>query len=110
MKSLIMAEKKRRREKLKMSKIIETEDGLKLRKLTELRQSAGKAYQDAMLNRVDYFAEKNSKESIFNNFMENTVVKSLGTILDLKVKVDEMLGENKEKVQDVLEKIILFGI
>lgn len=93
-----------------MSRIIETEDGLKLRKLTELRQSAGKEYQDAMLNRVDYFADKYSKNSIFNNFIENTVVKSLGTILDMKVKVDEMLGDNKQKVQDVIEKILLFGL
>lgn len=91
-------------------KIIETKDGLKLRQLTELRQSAGKEYQEAMLNRVDYFAEKYAKDSIFNNFLENTVVKGLGTILDLKVKVDEMLGDNKDKVQNIIEKVLLFGL
>ena len=93
-----------------MSKIIETKDGLKLRTLTELRQTAGKEYRDAMLNRVDYFADKYAKDSIFNNFLENTVVKGLSTILDAKVKIDEMLGENKGKVQDIIEKLLLFGL
>ena len=91
-------------------KLIETKDGLKLRQLTELRQSAGKEYQDAMLNRVDYFAEKYAKDSIFNNFLENTLVKGLGGILEAKVKIDEMLGENKDKVQDIIEKVLLFGL
>jgi hypothetical protein len=93
-----------------MSEKIIEKDGLKLRQLTELRQSAGKEYQDAMLGRVDHFTGKYAKDSIFNNFIENTVVKGLSTILDLKVKVDEMLGENKDKVHDFLEKIILFGL
>jgi len=93
-----------------VSKIIETKDGLKLRTLTELRQTAGKEYRDAMLNRVDYFADKYAKDSIFNNFLENTVVKGLSTILDAKVKIDEMLGENKGKVQDIIEKLLLFGL
>ena len=93
-----------------MSEKIIEKDGLKLRTLTELKPTAAKEYQDAMLNRVEYFAEKNAKESIFNNFMENTVVKGLSTILDLKVKLDEALGENKDKVQKVIEKILLFGL
>lgn len=92
-----------------MSETIINKDGLKLRKLTELRQTAGSEYQKAMLGRVDEFAEK-SKNSIYNNFIENTVVKGLSTILDLKVKIDEMLGENKGKVHGMLEKLLLFGI
>ena len=92
-----------------MSKNIENKDGLKLRQLTELRQSAGKEYQDLMLHRVDEFAEQ-SKDSIFNNVFENTVVKGLSTILNLKVKIDEMLGDNKEKVQNSIEKILLLGL
>ncbi|MHA1292616.1 MAG: hypothetical protein ACTSQJ_08125 [Promethearchaeota archaeon] len=91
-------------------KIIETEDGQKFRQLTELRQSAGKEYQDIMLKRVEYFSKKYSKDSIFNNFIENTIVRGLSTILDLKVKIDEALGDNKEKVQNFIEKILLFGI
>lgn len=91
-------------------KIIETEDGLKLRKLTELRQSAGKQYQDVMLNRVQEFAEKNAEKSIFNNFLENTLVKGMSTILEAKTKMDEALGENKDKVQDIIEKVLLLGL
>ena len=63
-----------------------------------------------MLGRVDYFSNKFEKDSIFNSFIENVVVRGLSSILDLKIKVDEMLGENKGKVQDFLEKIILFGL
>ncbi len=79
-------------------------------KLTKLSQTAAQEYQNAMIDRVDYFSKEYSKDSIFNNFLENTVVKGLGSFLDMKVKVDEMLGENKEKVQNFLENIILFGI
>jgi len=86
------------------------EDGFKRRKLIELRQSAGKEYQEAMLNRVDHFAKEYSKDSIFTNTFENTFVKGLSAILDLKVKIDEALGENKDKVQDAIEKILLLGL
>ncbi len=71
--------------------------------------TAADEYQKAMMNRVDEFAEK-SKDSIFNSFTENVVIKGLSTILDLKVKVDDMLGENKDKLYDVLEKVLLFGL
>ncbi len=73
------------------------------------RPTAANEYQKAMMHRVDEFAEK-SKSSIFNSFTENVVIKGLSTILDLKVKVDDMLGENKNKVYDVLEKVLLFGL
>ncbi len=87
---------------------IDTETGLKLRKLTELKPSAAKEYQDAILKRVDYFAQK--KDSSFNNFMENTVVSVLKGLLNFKVQADKMLGDNKEKVHDIVEKVLLFGL
>ena len=86
------------------------DDGFKRRKLVELRQTAGKEYQDAMLNRVNYFTKEYSKDSIFSNMFENTFVKGMSALLDLKVKLDEALGENKEKVQDAIEKLLLLGL
>ncbi len=89
----------------------EKESEMKVRELVELNTSAAKEYEEAMLNRVEYFAKKNAEKSIFNNFMQNTVVKGLSTILDLKVKLDESLGkENLKKVHDVLDQIFLFGL
>ena len=35
-----------------VDEIVETKDGLKLRKLVSLKTSTAKEYQDAMLNRV----------------------------------------------------------
>lgn len=86
-------------------------DGLKLRKLAELRTSTAKEYQEAMLGRVEYFKQKNLEKSQFNSFMQNTVVKGISTILDLKVMVDKALGEeNLKKVHDVIENLLLFGL
>jgi len=84
------------------------ETGMKLRKLTELKPTAAKEYQEAILNRVDYFSQK--RDSSFNSFVENTIVNGLKTLLDLKVKVDDVLGDNKEKVHDLVEKLLLFGL
>jgi len=84
------------------------ESGMKLRKLTELKPTAANEYQEAMLNRVDYFSKK--RDSTFNSFVENTVVGSLKVLLDIKVKVDEMLGDNKEKVHEMIDKLLLFGL
>lgn len=87
------------------------ESEVKLTELIELNTSAAKEYEEAMLNRVEYFAKKNAEKSIFNNFMQNTVVKGLSTLLDLKVKIDESLGkENLKKVHDVLDQVFLFGL
>ncbi|MHA1490719.1 MAG: hypothetical protein ACTSRI_13805 [Promethearchaeota archaeon] len=83
----------------------------KFRVLTELKTSTGKEYQDAMLGRVEYFKQKNLEKSQFNSTIQNTVVKALSTILDVKVKVDKALGEeNLNKVQDVIENILMFGL
>ena len=88
---------------------IDPESGMKLRKLTELKPTAAEEYQEAMLNRVDYFSKK--RDSTFNSFVENTIVNSLKVLLDLKVKVEEMLGDdNKEKVHEMIDKLLLFGL
>jgi hypothetical protein len=91
--------------------IVETKDGLKLRKLVELKTSTAEEYQKAMLDRVEYFKEKNQEKSQFNSFIQNTVVQVFGTLLDLKTKVDESLGEeNLKKVHEVLDSVLLFGL
>ncbi|TFG24826.1 MAG: hypothetical protein EU532_12225 [Promethearchaeota archaeon] len=91
--------------------MVEEESDIKLRELVELNTTAAKEYEEAMLNRVEYFAKKNAEKSIFNNFIQNTVIKGLSTILDLKVKIDESLGkENLKKVHDVLDQVFLFGL
>ncbi|MFX1339351.1 MAG: hypothetical protein ACFFDK_12135 [Promethearchaeota archaeon] len=88
----------------------ETEE-FKVRKLVELDTTTAKEYEDAMLKRVEYFAKKNAEKSIFNNFIQNTVVKGLSTLLDVKIQIDKTLGEeNLKKVNDVIDKILLFGL
>jgi len=88
-----------------------TEEEFKVKELVELNTSAGEEYQKAMMKRVEYFAEKNAKNSIFNNIMQNTLIKGIGTLLDLKVKVDNAIGEeNLKKVHDFVDEILLFGL
>jgi hypothetical protein len=91
--------------------IVETKDGLKLRKLVELKTSTAEEYQKAMLERVEYFKKKNEEKSQFNSILQNAVVKTFSTILDLKTKVDESLGEeNLKKVHEVLDNVLMFGL
>lgn len=91
--------------------IIETKDGMKLRKLVELKTNTAEEYQQAMLDRVEYFKEKNQEKSQFNSFLQNTVVKAFSTLLSLKTKVDESLGEeNLKKVHEVLDNVLMFGL
>ena len=94
-----------------VEEIIETKDGLKLRKLVSLKTSTAKEYQDAMLNRVEYFKEQNQKKSQFNSTVQNTVVQALSTILDLKVQLDKSIGEeNLKKVHGFIDQILLMGL
>jgi len=87
------------------------DEEFKIRELVELDTTTAKEYEEAMLKRVEYFAKKNAEKSIFNNFIQNTVVKGLSTLLDVKVKIDESLGEeNLKKVNDVIDKILLLGL
>ncbi|TFG12497.1 MAG: hypothetical protein EU535_06140 [Promethearchaeota archaeon] len=91
--------------------VVETKDGLKLRKLVELKTNTAEEYQQAMLDRVEYFKKKNQEKSQFNSFLQNTVVKTFSTILDLKTKVDESLGEeNLKKVHEILDNVLMFGL
>jgi hypothetical protein len=88
-----------------------SDEDLKIRKLVELDTTTAKEYEEAMLKRVEYFAKKNAEKSVFNNLIQNTVVKGFSTILDLKVKLDESIGEeNLRKVRDVFDKILMFGL
>lgn len=90
---------------------IEDKDGKKIRKLVELKTSTAKEYEQIMLDRVEEFKNKNAEKSIFNNFLQNTLVTGVGTLLNLKVKVDEALGEdNLKKVHEVVDKILLIGL
>ena len=90
---------------------VEDKDGMKIRKLAELRTDTAKEYEEAMLKRVEEFKEEKGEKSGFNNFLQNTIFSSLGTLLDLKVKADEALGEeNVKKVHKILDNILLFGL
>ena len=90
---------------------VEIKDGMKLRKLTELKTETGKANEEAMLERVEYFKDKNQEKSIFNSTVQNTVVQALSTFLDMKVQLDKALGEdNLKKVHSLLDNLFLFGL
>ena len=87
------------------------DEEFKVKELVELNTKAGEEYQNAMLNRVEYFAKKNAENSVFNNIVQNTLIKSLGTILDLKVKAENAIGEeNMKKVHKVIDQLLLFGL
>ena len=94
-----------------VDEVIETKDGLKLRKLVELKTNTAEEYQDAMLDRVEYFKKQNQQKSIFNSTIQNTVVSTLSTVLDLKLQVEKSLGqETMKKVHDFLDEFLLFGL
>ena len=94
-----------------VDEVIETKDGLKLRKLVELKTNTAEEYQDAMLDRVEYFKKQNQNKSIFNSSIQNTVVQSLSTVLDLKLQLEKALGEESmKKVHDFLDEFLLFGL
>jgi len=92
-------------------KLVEDKEGMKLRKLVELKTSTAKEYEQVMLERVEEFKNKNAEKSVFNNFLQNTLVSGFGVLLDLKVKVDEVLGEeNLKKIHDILDSALLLGL
>jgi len=92
-------------------KVIETKDGMKIRKLAELRTTTAKEYEKVMLSRVEEFKEKNAGESQFNDVVQNTIVKAFGTLLDIKLQVDKVIGEeNLKKVHKVIDDILLTGL
>ena len=87
-----------------MAEEIDPETGLKVRKMTEFRNTAAQEYQDVMMKRVDELAVEKNKVA---GTLENLVIKGLSTILDVKIKVDEMLGDNKDKLWKVMENVLL---
>ena len=90
---------------------VEIKDGMKIRKLTELRTSTAKEYEQVMLDRVEEFKDKNADKSVFNNFVQNTIVSGLGVLVNLKVKIDEVLGEdNLKKIHEILDSALLIGL
>ncbi|TET02997.1 MAG: hypothetical protein E3J90_02285 [Promethearchaeota archaeon] len=94
-----------------VDEVIETKDGLKLRKLVELKTSTADEYQNAMLDRVEYFKKQNEKKSIFNSTIQNTVVQTLSTVLDLKIQLEKSISQkNLKKVHDFLDEFLLFGL
>jgi len=94
-----------------VDEVIETKDGLKLRKLVELKTSTAEEYQDAMMERVQYFKEQNQEKSIFNSTIQNTVVQAMSTVLDLKIQAEKAIGEeNMKKVHEFLDEFLLFGL
>ena len=94
-----------------VDEVIETKDGLKLRKLVELKTSTAEEYQEAMLDRVEYFKKQNEKKSVFNSSIQNTVVSTLSTVLDLKLQAEKAIGEeNMKKVHEFLDEFLLFGL
>jgi hypothetical protein len=94
-----------------VDEVIETKDGLKLRKLVELKTTTADEYQDAMLDRIEYFKKQNENKSIFNSTIQNTVVSTLSTVLDLKISLERSLGqETMKKVHDFLDEFLLFGL
>jgi len=90
---------------------VETKDGMKIRKLTELRTSTAKEYEQVMLDRVEEFKSKNADKSIFNNFLQNTLVSGISALMNLKIEVDKALGEdNLEKIHEAVDNILLLGL
>ena len=90
---------------------VEDKDGMKIRKLTELRTVTEKTYEEAMLRRVDEFKKQKGETSQFNDILQNTFFKALSTALDLKVQVDKALGEdNIKKLRKAIDDILLLGL
>ena len=88
--------------------VIETKDGLKIRKLVDLTPSTAEEYKEAIVHRVEHFSKR--RDSVFNDFAENTIVQGLKLALQAKTKIDEMLGDNKDKFHKILENVLLFGL
>ncbi|MFX1502183.1 MAG: hypothetical protein ACFFDH_14560 [Promethearchaeota archaeon] len=91
--------------------LVEDKNGLKIRKLTDLRTVTNKDYEDAMIRRVDEFKEKKGEKSQFNDVLQNTFFSALSTAFDLKVQVDKALGkDNLKKLHKTLDDILLLGL
>ncbi|HEC39052.1 MAG TPA: hypothetical protein ENI29_12505 [bacterium] len=91
--------------------VIENSNGMKIRKLAELRTNTAKEYEDVMLSRVEEFKNKNAGNSSFNNTVQNTIVQAFSALLDIKLQVDKVIGEdNLKKVHKVIDNLLLTGL
>ncbi|MHA2391167.1 MAG: hypothetical protein ACXAEX_04290 [Promethearchaeota archaeon] len=94
-----------------MSEEIEDKEDMKIRKLVELRTSTAEEYEKVMLERVEEFKDIKGDKSGFNNAIQNTIVKAFSTLLDLKLEVEKVLGEeNVKKVRKTIDDILLTGL
>ena len=90
---------------------VEDRDGMKIRKLAELRTVTDKTYEEAMIRRVDEFKEQKKDKSQFNDVIQNTFFKAFSTAFDLKIQVDKALGEdNLKKLHNSLDEFLLIGL
>ncbi len=90
---------------------VEDKDGMKIRKLAELKTTTTKDYEEAMLRRVEEFKHVKGQDSQFNDFLQNTFFKAFSTALDLKLQVDKVLGEeNIKKLHKAIDDILLLGL
>ncbi len=90
---------------------VEDKDGMKIRKLAELKTVTNKNYEEAMLKRIDEFKEQKKEKSQFNDVFQNTFFKALNTAFDLKVQVDKAIGEdNLKKLHKAIDDILLLGL
>jgi len=91
--------------------LVDDKDGMKIRKLAELKTVTNKDYEEAMLRRVDEFKAQKKESSQFNDALQNTFFKALSTALDLKVQVDKALGkDNLKKLHKAIDDILLLGL
>ncbi|KKN62063.1 hypothetical protein LCGC14_0515580 [marine sediment metagenome] len=64
-----------------------------------------------MLSRVEEFKNKNTGNSSFNNTVQNTIVQAFSALLDIKLQVDKVIGEdNLKKVHKVIDNLLLTGL
>ena len=83
-----------------------TDSEPKFRQLTELKQDAAEEYQQAMLHRVKEFSQK--RESVFNRTFENALMTGVDLFLNVKEKIDGIIGDDmKNKLQDAFQKLLL---
>ncbi len=90
---------------------VEDKDGMKIRKLAELKTVTNRDYEEVMLRRVEEFKHAKGQDSQFNDLLQNTFFKAFSTALDLKLQVDKALGEeNLKKLHEAIDEILLLGL
>ena len=91
--------------------IVEDKNGMKIRKLAELRTDTAKEYEEAMLKRVEEFKDVKGDKSGFNNLIQNTLISGIGLFLGVKTEVEKTLSEeNVKKLHKAIDDILLLGL